>query len=92
MNWTTLDVWRWEESIDVKKQPKQTDKTRGFDPCVERGYKRRKWYGVHNGNEEAGRRRAVQVRFRMRAKQLLIKCDELSIVPHDYKTYGWETW
>lgn len=37
-------------------------------------------------------RKKVQRCFKMRMKQLMIREDYHAPIPHEYKTYGWETW
>jgi hypothetical protein len=48
-----------------------------------------KWFC---GTECKVARKQVQDQFRMQMKTKLIHGDYHTPTPHEYKTYGWETW
>lgn len=63
-----------------------------FDPrrdALIRHRNRSKW---RRFTETPYARKMVQERFKMRMKTLMNQEDYHNPVPHEYKTYGWETW
>lgn len=67
---------------------------RPFDPHKDRLFKARKRASLKWGGygETKYARNKIQSKFQMKMKQNLYAEEYYSPVPHDYKTYGWETW
>lgn len=89
-----MQVWEQEQlqKVHLAFCPKKT--SRLFDPKQERLFKARKrltlkWFW---GTECKTARKHVQDEFRMQMKTKLIHGDYHTPSPHEYKTYGWETY
>jgi hypothetical protein len=87
------EIEEWEQKVDVARIDKfwRQDK-HYFDPRREaliRHRRRSKW---RRFTESPYARKVVQKRFKMRMKGLLHNENYHNPVPHEYRTYGWETW
>ncbi|WP_226582139.1 hypothetical protein [Halobacillus litoralis] len=86
------EIRRWEEGIDQRRFNHWKTEKHYKDPERERLFKWRKVYYLRLGNEEKSERRFKQKSFRMKLRSQVIRGDDHLPVPHEYKTYGWETW
>mgnify|MGYP001068396240 CR=1 FL=1 len=93
-NQKEIELWEQEQAEKENSRYCTAKNTRLFDPKKERLFKARKyctlkWFW---GKEHKYARKKIQDRFRMQMKTKLIRGDYHNPVPHEYKTYGWETW
>lgn len=90
------EVKAWEEKVEEKVRRRMyKHEKRYVDPRKEAllDFRRqRRGGGIWHFNETPTARRLVQRRFRAYCRQLMHKEQYHNPVPHEYKTYGWETW
>lgn len=88
-----VDIQEWEAEQQLQLIPDIHRKP--FDPKKDRLFKARKnhkWRYPANGNESTISRKISQASFRAKMKNELRQGRYHKPVPHEYKTYGWETW
>lgn len=91
-NQKEIELWEQEQAEKMQEVGK---KRRPYDPKKERLFKARKnhyWRYPANGRESTVARKLWQESFRARMKNELRQGRYHNPVPHEYKTYGWETW
>ena len=89
------DIMEWEEAVDEKRFNRYKREKVYKDPKRERLYKARKnhkWRYPANGRESTIARKLWQRSFRARMKDELKHHRYHKPVPHEYKSYGYETW
>lgn len=89
-----MKAWEQAQLTKVYTRYCPSKNERMFDPSEERLFKARKrmslkWFC---GTECKVARKHVQDEFRMKMKTKLIHGDYHTPTPHEYKTYGWNTW
>lgn len=87
------DICVWETEL-ASKNISRKNKKKIYDPLKDRYYTHRK---VLRGRprvmkETKINRKLAQGEFRTRMKNYIYNECELSVVPHEYRTYGWRTW
>jgi hypothetical protein len=87
------EIQKWEKVIDDAQLKRHCMYQKSlFDPRKDALIRHRNRSPWKRFVESPSARKKVQRKFKMRMKQSLIRNDECNPVPHDYRTYGWETW